>query len=323
MLLDRVALRVDDLEHHPAPGAAALLDRRRRRPRRRSGRRSACAGSGRSRAGGRSSPRASSPRARARRCARAPPRRRCRRARASCSMMSASSLSTLSSRISHGQREPLQHERAEDHAEDDEQDQRALVEARARRPWRAGSASAAASETAPRIPIQAMIATLRGVRDRVALAQAVEQPVREVGEDEGPHQPDHDHRRGRGAAVEDQLRRVEVLAAQVVEDRRQLQPDEDEQERVEQEDEDLPHRVALHAHGRVGQARGLRAHVEADRDGRGDAREAELLGRQVGGVAAHERDRDLDRRVVEALAHLRDHPADGEADARRRRGRSR
>ena len=138
--------------------------------------------------------------------------------------------------------------------------------------------------------------------------------MREIGEDVGPHEPDPDHRRGDDAAVDDQVRAVEVLAAQVVEDRRQLQADEDEQERVEQEDEDLPHRVALHAHGRVGQARGLRAHVEADRDRGGDAGEAELLGRQVGGVAAHERDRDLDRRIVEALAHLGDHPADGEAD---------
>ena len=105
-------------------------------------------------------------------------------------------------------------------------------------------------------------------------------------------------------------------AAQVVEDHRQLQPDQQEQDRVEEERDDLPHRVALHADLRRGQARGLRAHVEADRDRGGDAGEPELLGRQVGGVAGEQGDRDLHRRVVQPLPHLGDDPADGEPERR-------
>ena len=40
----------------------------------------------------------------------------------------------------------------------------------------------------------------------------------------------------------------------------------------------------------------------------------ELLGGQVGRVGGGERDRDLDRRVVEPLADLGDRPADGQPD---------
>ena len=56
------------------------------------------------------------------------------------------------------------------------------------------------------------------------------------------------------------------------------------------------------------------AHVDADGDRGQDGRDVRALGRQVGEVPREERDRDLERRVVEPPAQLADQPADAEAD---------
>ena len=91
---------------------------------------------------------------------------------------------------------------------------------------------------------------------------------------------------------------------EVVEDPRQLEPHEQEQHRVQQEGEDLPDRHALKAHHGRGELRRVPGHVEAGRNGRDHAREAELLGGQVGRVPGEDRDRDLGGRVVDSRADL-------------------
>ena len=95
---------------------------------------------------------------------------------------------------------------------------------------------------------------------------------------------------------------------------RQLEADEDEQRRVQQEHDDLPHRVALDAGRRSRQPRREAAHVDADRDRRDHARDADRLGGQVGEVGGEEGDRELDRRVVEPPPDRRDHESDGASD---------
>ncbi|MDQ3957079.1 MAG: alkaline phosphatase family protein [Actinomycetota bacterium] len=70
-----------------------------------------------------------------------------------------------------------------------------------------------------------------------------------------------------------------------VEDARQLQPDQHEEHRVEQEDDELPHRHALHPHLRSRHVGRQPPEVEPRGDRSEHARDAELLGRQVCGKA--------------------------------------
>ncbi len=94
----------------------------------------------------------------------------------------------------------------------------------------------------------------------------------------------------------------------------QLQPDQDEQERVEQELQDLPERVAREPLARGGDLRRPEADVDPRRHGREHAGAAEPLGRHVGRVARQQRDRGLDHDVVEPPPDLGDDPAGREAD---------
>jgi hypothetical protein len=127
-----------------------------------------------------------------------------------------------------------------------------------------------------------------------------------------PEDPgDDDHGRHRGGDP-DQL--PERLVLEPIEDQRELQSDQHEQQRVEQEGQDRPHRVARHPLPCAGDLGRAPADVDADRHGREHARRAHALGRHVGRVAREDRDRDLHGRVVEPLADLRDHPPDREAD---------
>ena len=106
-----------------------------------------------------------------------------------------------------------------------------------------GSASAAASDTAPRIPAHEMITgACQGGYGSRSRTLPEEQP-RDVGEDRHPHDPQHDDRAGDVRRVGDQR----AGHAQAVDDLAQLQPDEREQQRVDEEDEDLPERVAREA----------------------------------------------------------------------------
>ena len=104
------------------------------------------------------------------------------------------------------------------------------------------------------------------------------------------------------------------LPGQLVEDHRQLKPDQHEEQRVQDEHDDLPHGVTLDACPCRRELGRMRAHVDADGDGREHCRRVDQLGRDVGEVRAEQGDRDLERRVVEPATHLPDDPADGEAD---------
>ena len=173
-----------------------------------------------------------------------------------------------------------------------------------------GSASAAASETAPRMPAQEMIDGRLPRRVRIALADAAEEQPRHVGEDRHADDADHDHRDRDDRRVGEQR----PGHVQPVDDPAQLQPDEREEQRVDEEDEDLPERVAGEPRLDVRQLRRVPAHVDADRHRGQHARDADRGRGQVGEVAGEERDRDLGRRVVDAAAHLADDVADGEPD---------
>ena len=183
-----------------------------------------------------------------------------------------------------------------------------------------GSASAAASETAPRIPAQAD--TIRGrapTRRARCCGPAIQRPDH-VGHREHEREAGTDHGGADERRVADQL--AGRVGVEPVGDHRQLQPDQDEQRGVEEEDEDLPDREALQARLRRDQLGRPPAEVDAGGDGRQHAREAELVGRDEGRVGREQRDRDLGRRVVEPAPDLGDHEADDQPDRDPAGGRS-
>ena len=92
----------------------------------------------------------------------------------------------------------------------------------------------------------------------------------------------------------------------------ELQADEDEEERVDEEDEDLPERVAGEPRALGRQLGRVPAHVDADRDGGEHAGDAGGGRGEIREVAAEHGDRHLDRRVVDTAAHLPHDPADPE-----------
>ena len=135
---------------------------------------------------------------------------------------------------------------------------------------------------------------------------------RQVGRRKDPEEPCSDHDRGDGHRVEEQV--LPVPAREGVQDDGQLQPDEGEKQTVEDEEDDLPHRDPLEPRPRRRQFQCVPTEVDA-RAHRGEhARDPERVCRQIGEVAAEDRDGDLDRRVVDTASDLTDHPADREAD---------
>ena len=183
-----------------------------------------------------------------------------------------------------------------------------------------GSASAAASETAPRIPAHAdTIRCARPTRRARCCGPAIERPDH-VGHRECEDEAGTDHRGADERRVADQL--AGRIGVEAVGDHRQLQPDQDEQRGVEEEDEDLPDRGALEARLRRDQLGGPPAQVDAGGDRRQHAREAELVGGDEGRVCGEQRDRDLGRRVVEPAPDRRDQEADHQPDRDPAGGRS-
>ena len=170
----------------------------------------------------------------------------------------------------------------------------------------------------------------RGQRDRAAHARPAaddaEAPARaaralrgapverpdERRDDEVPQEADRDHRRADRGRVADHLARRQ--AAEAVDDRRQLQADQDEEGGVEQEGEDRPHPVGLHPALRRGDLGRAPAEVDAAGDRGQDARDAELVGRHERPVGAEQRDRELGVDVGHALPDLGDRPADRQPD---------
>ena len=175
-----------------------------------------------------------------------------------------------------------------------------------------GSASAAASVTAPRMPGPADQRRVLPGRIRIAFADPAEQKARQIGRGIDPDHSRADDRRAHDRGVSDQ--RAGRAAGERVENRPELEPDEPEQERVEQEREDAPHGVALEARLRVRELRRVPADVDADRHGGEHRRHAGRLGRQVREVSGQKRDRDLGRRVIHPAPDLAKHEPDGETD---------
>ena len=234
---DRAPLGVEQLAPQPLVVLRALLDLR-RRPRRRSAPRSGWRGSGRAprMRSAVSSRTQSSPASSSRR----PSAASAAWMRAFVSSLSETpSSSSRSRRITAGQREALEDERGEDHAERQVDHERALREGapavdrerqRERRGQRDGSAQAGPADQRRVLP----------GRIRVALADALPQPPRDVGGGVDPDEARDDHGRAHDRAVGEQ--RAGRVPVQRVEDRAQLQPDEPEEQRVEQERRGSPRR---------------------------------------------------------------------------------
>ncbi len=128
-------------------------------------------------------------------------------------------------------------------------------------------------------------------------------------------EPRAHHRPAHQQGQAGQLGRRPVL---VGEDLRQLQPDQDEQHRVHQEDEDLPERIAAKPRGGGGHVGRPVPHDHADGHRGENSGHAHLLGREVPDVATGERDHDAHHVVArDPLQHLDHHEPhdDAEGDA--------
>ena len=148
-----------------------------------------------------------------------------------------------------------------------------------------GSASAAANETAPRMPAHADQGGIRPLRVRVALPDPPAEQAREVRRREDPD----DAARGSRSPTTIAPYPISVDAdspESLSRIDRQLQADQHEEQRVQEEDDDLPDGVALDARLRRRELRRVRAHVDADGDGGEHGRRIQQLGRQVREVPA-------------------------------------
>ena len=135
----------------------------------------------------------------------------------------------------------------------------------------------------------------------------------DVGQRVEPQEPRAHHRPAHQQGEAGQLGRRPVL---VGEDLRKLEPDQDEQHRVHQEDEDLPEGIAAKPGGGGGHVGRPVPHDHADGHCGQNAGHAHLLGREVPDVATGERDHDAHHVVTrDPLQHLDHH----EAPRRRRR----
>ena len=153
---------------------------------------------------------------------------------------------------------------------------------------------------------------LRRAEPPRALARAPVEEADEVGDREEPDEArDHDDA-GDDERPAEQRHRGETRKA--LDDRPQLQPNEDEQRRVDDEVEDVPHEEPLQARTRGDDARPAQAHVDPRRHDGEHPRRAELVRWDERRVAGEERDRDAELRVRRALADLRDEPADRQSD---------
>ena len=163
-------------------------------------------------------------------------------------------------------------------------------------------ASAAASETPPRMPLQA-IATRSGT---------VVSPWNSHRHHDHPQHPHAHHHRRDQQRVAAQRREVAVLDA--LDDRRDLQPDQDEQQPVEQERGRVPERERAQARARFDDVERAGADVQAGDDRREDAGDVQLLGRHVGDERRQHGQRDVQRRVGDEPPQMGEDPAGGEPD---------
>ncbi len=89
------------------------------------------------------------------------------------------------------------------------------------------------------------------------------------------------------------------MARNRFQDAAQLQPDQQKEQAVEQEDQHIPDRVGLQA--RVGgeEARRLVAQVEPGREYGQDSRHLQGIGHQVGGIGGEQGNGDFGGRIVQ------------------------
>ena len=90
-----------------------------------------------------------------------------------------------------------------------------------------------------------------------------------------------------------------LIALEVADHGRELEPDEEECQPVDHEDHHLPGRRPEQPGVGSHDVRCAEAQHEAGRDGGQDAGDAQALGRQVGGERDEEADEHLDRRILE------------------------
>ena len=137
-------------------------------------------------------------------------------------------------------------------------------------------------------------------------------PARHVGNGKAEDESSRDHHEPEQSRVADEL--LPRPSVQLIEDRPQLQADEPEQERVQQEVEDRPEAFALQPRVDRRQLGRVPAHVDAGGDDGEHARDADRGRGQEDHVPGEERDRDLERRVVDPVADEADRAAEHETD---------
>ena len=158
-------------------------------------------------------------------------------------------------------------------------------------------------------------------RHRVALPDLRADPARHVGRREDPDDPGQDGRRADRQPEPQELSRGRLR--ELVEDRRQLDADQQEREPVDEEDQDPPDSPPDEPGvGRQDPGRPP-AGDDPGGDGREHAAQPERLGRQVGRERGEERGHDLERRVGDPLPGGRQDEADERPRSRSRRGRRR
>ena len=183
-----------------------------------------------------------------------------------------------------------------------------------------GSASAAASDTAPRSPDQptrnvsrqASAGSRSAIRRRGESGSRLDRKTHdEAGHDGG--RTDEDARCPGTRAGRSRSAPARMSGS--------ARPEQHEHEAVEDERDHLPDRQPEDAAvGREHRPQPAPDHQPRGDDGEHarevqlDARNLQLLGRQVGGVRDQQRDHDLDGRIVEPAHDLRHDPADDEAD---------
>ena len=158
------------------------------------------------------------------------------------------------------QREALHDDGDEDQREGDELDQLAARQRRAA-VGLSGSASAAASDTAPRMPAQPPTTRRASCARRATLRRPTVERPDQVRDEKFQTKRTAITAAQTGRRVADDL--AGGPAREPVEDHRQLQPDQDEQRRVEQEGEHRPHPVRLHPALRRGDLGGAEAEIDA------------------------------------------------------------
>ena len=200
-------------------------------------RRSAAAGSGTSRARARPCRRAPSPRPPPRRGARARPRRAgSRRGHLLPALLAV--VADPEPVDQRPERQALSHERHQDHREGQEDDQVAFRERRRRRRSRAAAPAPRPARRTRACPPSRSRAARRADARRARTDSRRSIARIRYGTVNCQTQPHHDHHARSPARPRDQL--AGGLAGEVVEHARELEPDEQEQDRVEDEGEDLP-----------------------------------------------------------------------------------